>query len=74
MTDCSTRPLDYDNVVLPGIDINFENPRQRRQNADTQNWNGLQQINPEATSNHFGLEAALFQPERDLSKNVTIGI
>jgi hypothetical protein len=33
---------------------------------------GLQQINPEATLNHFGLEAALPQPERDLSNNVTI--
>ena len=44
------------------------------QGVNTQNWNGLQQINPEATSNHFGLEASLFQPERDLSKNVTIGV
>jgi hypothetical protein len=32
---------------------------------------GLKQINPEETSNHFGLEASLLQPERDLSKNVT---
>jgi hypothetical protein len=38
--------------------------------VDTRNSNGLQQNNPEETSNHFGLEAALPQPERDLSNNV----
>jgi hypothetical protein len=32
---------------------------------------GCMQVNPEVTSNHFGLETSLSNHERDLSNNVT---
>jgi hypothetical protein len=32
---------------------------------------GSMQVNPKVTSNHFGLETALSNHERDLSNNVT---